>query len=58
MKPKDEYGFVEAIRCDVCGRWVSGEDIFTGRATHRLITPDSDRSRETWETLCKDHKDT
>ena len=43
-------------RCDVCGRFIPLDD-FPDKATRRLVTPDSDRSSEEWETLCKEHKD-
>ena len=42
-------------RCDVCGRIISYADIASGKACHKMITPDSDASTETWETLCRDH---
>ena len=42
-------------RCDVCGRIIALKDFLNG-ATRRLITPDAEGTRETWETLCKDHK--
>jgi hypothetical protein len=41
-------------RCDVCGRFIALEDFDNG-AVRRLIYPDSDRSVETWETLCIRH---
>lgn len=44
-------------RCDICGKLISINDFVEGRATRRLITPDSDRSTEEWETLCREHKD-
>ena len=34
------------MRCDVCGRFVGMN------GSRRLITPDSDRSSEEYETLC------
>lgn len=43
-------------RCDACGRFIPLDD-FPDKATRRLLTPDSDRSREEWETLCKEHAD-
>ena len=42
-----------SIRCDVCGRFISLNDLADERASHKLIYPDSDRSAETWESLCK-----
>jgi hypothetical protein len=41
-------------RCDVCGRFISIRDFSRG-AVRLLITPDSYRSREEWETLCVEH---
>lgn len=40
-------------RCDECGQFYSFEDIGAG-AIRRLITPDSEFSKEEYETLCKD----
>lgn len=40
------------LKCEVCGHFVSFKDIEEGRASHFMVTPDSDRSREEWETLC------
>lgn len=45
------------LRCDVCGKFVGNVDLHMGRAVRRLLTPDSDRSYEEWETLCQKHKD-
>lgn len=42
-------------KCDVCGRFIPYSDIETGRASHRMITPDSDVSYESFETLCAEH---
>ena len=45
-------------RCDVCGRFIALSKFQcckTQGAVRRLITPDSDRSREEWETLCEKH---
>lgn len=41
-------------RCDVCGKFIAISDFDTG-AIRRLLTPDSHRSREEWETLCAKH---
>jgi len=41
-------------RCDVCGKFIAMEDFDNGAIRH-MITPDSDRSREEWETLCIKH---
>jgi acetyl-CoA carboxylase beta subunit len=42
-------------KCDVCGRIISYADLESGKAVHRMKTPDSEVSYETWETLCRDH---
>lgn len=42
-------------QCDVCGAFLSWRDIGSGRAIHRMISPDSDVSSEEWETLCPKH---
>lgn len=42
-------------RCDVCGRFIALKEFRKGGATRRLLTPDSDRSREEYETLCAEH---
>lgn len=41
-------------RCDVCGKFVALDD-FNHGAIRKLVYPDSERTRETWETLCKEH---
>ena len=42
-------------RCDECGRFIPLADFDSGAAQRHLLTPDSDRSREEFETLCKKH---
>ena len=42
-------------KCQECGRLISYSDIETGKAINRMITPYSDVSYESWETLCRDH---
>ena len=42
-------------KCDVCGKFISYDDLNSGKAIHWMKEPDSDLSCETWETLCKDH---
>lgn len=41
-------------RCDACGKFIPLSDFDKG-AVRSMVTPDSDRSRETWETLCRKH---
>jgi uncharacterized protein YlaI len=38
------------IKCDVCGRFVSIDDLEKGLATRRLVTPDSHFTCEEYET--------
>ena len=45
------------FKCDACGRFISYDDIDSGRAVNKMITPDSDYSAEEWEILCKRCKD-
>lgn len=44
-------------RCDVCGRFILLADFMRKDrpAIRRLLTPDSEFSRETFETLCPAH---
>jgi hypothetical protein len=43
-------------RCDVCGRFIPLDHFEDhGGAIRKLLTPDSDRSIEEWETLCIEH---
>jgi hypothetical protein len=39
-------------RCDVCGKFISMSD-FPSPATRNLVYPDSELTKETWETFCK-----
>ena len=43
------------LRCDACGRFIPWQDLDDGTASRTLITPDSDYSKETYETLCRVH---
>ena len=40
------------IKCQRCGKFIKHVDIESGKATMRMITPDSEVSYETFETLC------
>lgn len=44
-------------KCDVCGKFISFKDLDDGKAIHILVTPDSEFTSETYESLCKDHID-
>ncbi len=39
-------------RCQVCGQFISFEDIAEGRALHEQLEPDSDLGVEKWVTEC------
>ena len=41
-------------RCDQCGQYIALADFGNG-AVRRLIFPDSEYTRETYETLCRKH---
>ena len=41
------------MKCDICGKFVSYEDLEVGEATRTMRLPDSHYSIETWETICK-----
>jgi hypothetical protein len=40
------------ISCDWCGRYIKLQDIATGKADHAFVLPDSEFSRETFESKC------
>ena len=42
----------DQIRCDECGKFIAIEELIEGRASHHLLTPDSDWSKEEFESLC------
>lgn len=41
-----------SIACDDCGKFVKLTDIAEGKAVHSLYTPDSDLTREVYESYC------
>lgn len=43
------------LKCDVCGRFISSDDIDLGLASRTLLTPDSEFTSEEYETLCRRH---
>lgn len=45
-----------APNCDECGKFISFADLASGAASHRMVTPSSDISYESWETLCREHR--
>lgn len=53
IKPKRDEPW---NRCDVCGRFIALADFDKG-AVRNLVYPDSELTRETWETLCLKHAD-
>ena len=42
-------------RCDACGKYIPMLDFSYGSAMRVMITPDSDRTKEEFETLCRRH---
>jgi hypothetical protein len=44
-------------RCDACGKFIAFDDFISGTAIHKLDTPESLVTNETFVTLCKDHRD-
>lgn len=38
------------MRCDICGRFVSIEDLEAGLAKRYLLYPDAEGTKETYET--------
>ena len=42
-------------RCDVCGQFISYSDFEKEIATRVMLTPDSELTTETYETLCRKH---
>lgn len=42
-------------RCDVCGKFIPYADFDSGAAIRYMVTPDSDFTAETWDTVCKVH---
>lgn len=40
-------------RCDGCGKFIAMAEFGNG-AVRDMVYPDSDRTRETWATLCKE----
>lgn len=45
-----EAAFKKPITCDICGRFISYDELEDGRATRYLEEPDSDYSSETFAT--------
>lgn len=50
----NKHDSVRVLQCDVCGRFIAWRDLDPdeGEARRTLLTPDSDYSTETYETLC------
>lgn len=40
------------LQCHGCGRFIADADLASGKAMHRMLTPDSHLTSETWDTLC------
>ena len=41
-----------SIACDECGEFIPHEDLLNNIARHVLITPDSEFTKEEYESLC------
>lgn len=41
------------IICDACGKFVSIKDIAERKAKHFMVDPESDMTRERFESICK-----
>jgi len=44
-------------KCDVCGRFIPTKDFVDEKAIRRFLTPDSEFTVESYETLCARHRD-
>jgi len=44
----------DKLKCDECGQFVSIDDLVTGKASHVMVLPESETTKETYETLCED----
>ena len=42
--------YTSTMRCDICGRYVSIEDLEAGLAKRYLLYPDAEGTKETYET--------
>lgn len=56
MVLEDPNGTNIRFKCDDCGHFIAFNDILTGTAIHRIVTPESLVTHESFETLCKDCK--
>jgi len=43
------------LQCDICGHFISFDDLESGRATRKMVSCDSEYSCEDYETLCPKH---
>lgn len=41
------------IKCDDCGQFIAVQDIYEGKASNVCVYPDSEFTRETWESCCR-----
>lgn len=48
--------YINWNKCDICGKFISMKDFDSGKATRKMLFPDSDYSCEEYETLCRKHK--
>jgi hypothetical protein len=40
----------DPIKCDICGRFVSYDDLRSEKAVHQMLEPDNHFGPETWDT--------
>lgn len=52
MYPEDKETF---FKCDECGKYININDFVSGKARRIMLTPDSELTLETYETLCAEH---
>ena len=38
------------FKCDICGKFISYDELMSDKAVHKMVYPDSDLTIETWET--------
>jgi len=43
------------IKCDECGKFISIKDLIDDKASHHCVLPDSEFSKETFESFCRKH---
>lgn len=44
---------MSALKCSICGRFISDADLLNGAAVNRMVTADSHLTSEEWDTYHK-----